>query len=97
MPNVTLTPKMEKMASDAIESGDYTNLSEIVREAMRGWMEQRQKPANHTSLDPYEQYLANAIQEARDNFDPDDCKPWEPGTAKRIAQHIIHEHQEDIK
>lgn len=33
--HISLTPKLEKMIRDKVESGDYNNASEVVREALR--------------------------------------------------------------
>jgi antitoxin ParD1/3/4 len=41
MPDILLTPAMEKDIEDAIASGEYTSASEIVREGMRLWKERR--------------------------------------------------------
>ena len=41
MPNVSLTPQMERDISQAIEAGEYTSVSEIVREGLRLWKQSR--------------------------------------------------------
>jgi len=41
MPNVSLTKEMEREIEEAIESGEYTSASEIVREGLRLWKERR--------------------------------------------------------
>lgn len=38
---MSLTPAMEKEIAEAIESGEYTSASEIVREGLRLWRERR--------------------------------------------------------
>ncbi len=38
--NVSLGPKWEKFVSDKLESGDYQNASEVVRDALRGMEKQ---------------------------------------------------------
>lgn len=41
MPNVSLTPQMEQDIAKAIESGEYTSVSEVVREGLRLWQQSR--------------------------------------------------------
>lgn len=41
MPNVSLTPQMERAVARAIEAGEYTSVSEIVREGLRLWQQSR--------------------------------------------------------
>jgi antitoxin ParD1/3/4 len=41
MPNVSLTPAMEREIEEAISSGEYSSASEIVREGLRLWRERR--------------------------------------------------------
>ncbi|MBW2734849.1 MAG: type II toxin-antitoxin system ParD family antitoxin [Deltaproteobacteria bacterium] len=43
MPNVSLTPVMEREIEEAIAAGEYTSASEIVREGLRLWKERRTK------------------------------------------------------
>ncbi len=43
MPNVSLTPALEREIEEAIGSGEYTSASEIVREGLRLWKERRAK------------------------------------------------------
>lgn len=43
MPNVSLTPAMEQEIARAIEDGEYTSASEIVREGLRLWRERRER------------------------------------------------------
>lgn len=56
MPNVSLTPTMEKDIQDAIDGGDYTSASEIVREGLRLWKERRTRGAL------YDEWMAAQIE-----------------------------------
>jgi antitoxin ParD1/3/4 len=40
--HVSLTPELEKMVKSHVDSGLYTSSSEVVREALRLWLEQQQ-------------------------------------------------------
>lgn len=40
--HVSLTPELESLVKDQVESGLYNSSSEVVREALRVWNEQRQ-------------------------------------------------------
>lgn len=41
MPNVSLTPQMEREIEQAVKDGEYTSVSEIVREGLRLWQQSR--------------------------------------------------------
>ena len=41
MPNVSLTPAMEKAIQDAVTAGEYASVSEVVREGIRLWQQSR--------------------------------------------------------
>ena len=41
--NVTLTPEQEKFIAQQITTGQYGNASEVIREALRYWREEREK------------------------------------------------------
>lgn len=41
MPNVSLTPQMEAEIAKAIADGEYTSVSEVVREGVRLWQRKR--------------------------------------------------------
>lgn len=39
--SVALTPEMLVMLKEAVESGEYTSTSEVIRDALRGWKARR--------------------------------------------------------
>jgi antitoxin ParD1/3/4 len=39
--SVALTPEMVAMLKDAVDAGEYTSASEVVREALRAWKTRR--------------------------------------------------------
>jgi antitoxin ParD1/3/4 len=39
--SVALTPEMLAMLREAVESGEYTSTSEVIRDALRGWKARR--------------------------------------------------------
>ncbi len=41
MPNVSLTPAMEKAIGEAVDAGEYASVSEVVREGIRLWQQSR--------------------------------------------------------
>ena len=49
--NVSLTPQLEKMIRDKVESGMYNNASEVVREALRLMAERERQSTFRASLD----------------------------------------------
>jgi antitoxin ParD1/3/4 len=63
MPNVSLTPAMEQELEEAVASGEYTSVSEIVREGLRLWRERR------TQGQFYQEWLAAQIEIGWDQAD----------------------------
>ena len=43
MPNVSLTPAMEKAIEEAVQAGEYASVSEVVREGIRLWQQSRDR------------------------------------------------------
>ena len=39
--SVALTPEMLAMLKEAVDSGEYTSASEVIRDALRGWKARR--------------------------------------------------------
>ena len=39
--SVALTPEMLSMLKEAVDSGEYTSASEVIRDALRGWKARR--------------------------------------------------------
>ena len=44
--NISLTPQLEKLVNDRVESGLYTSASEVIREALR-LLDSRDRGMNH--------------------------------------------------
>ena len=40
--HVSLTPELEKLVKEKVETGMYNSSSEVVREALRTWQEQQE-------------------------------------------------------
>lgn len=71
--NISLTPHLEKMIREKVESGSYNSASEVVREALRLLEEEDQLRALKV------QRLRRDIQEGLDSgastrFDPEEIK-----------------------
>jgi antitoxin ParD1/3/4 len=56
--NVSLTPQLEKMIRDKVESGMYNNASEVVRDALRKMAEEERQAAFRASLDRVREQIA---------------------------------------
>jgi len=41
--SIALTPELAEHIREAVRSGDYATASEVVRDALRGWMQRRQR------------------------------------------------------
>jgi antitoxin ParD1/3/4 len=75
--NVSLTPQLEKLVSDKVESGRYNSASEVVREALR--LLQERDEVRELQL----QGLRNKIAEGLDSLDRGD---WVDG--EEFFQHL---------
>ena len=64
--NVLLTPQLEKLVSDKVESGRYNSASEVVREALR--LLQERDEVREVQL----QELRNKITEGLDSLEKGD-------------------------
>jgi antitoxin ParD1/3/4 len=71
MPNVSLTPSMEKEIAEAVESGEYSSVSEIVREGLRLWRERRKQGVL------YEEWLAAQVELGWDQADRGELEPYD--------------------
>ncbi len=72
--NVNLTPQLEEMVRQKVESGLYTSASEVVREALRLMeVQDRVRAAKLTQL----------RQDIRDGLNSGDPTPWNPDEIKR--------------
>ena len=66
---VSLTPEMAAMVRRKVADGEYTSVSEVVREALRDWS--RKQSAEHEALQELRVLLDEAIESG----------PGESGTA----------------
>ena len=41
--SIAVTPEMQTMLHEAVESGEYASTSEVIREALRDWRTKRQE------------------------------------------------------
>lgn len=44
--SITLPPEMVRVIRDKVGTGAYSSNSEVIREALRGWMDKEQRLAN---------------------------------------------------
>lgn len=72
--NVNLTPHLEEMVRQKVDSGLYTSASEVVREALR-MMEEKDRL--------HEARLAQLRQDIREGLDSGPAKAWDPELIKR--------------
>ena len=54
--NISLTPELERMVQERVQSGLYNNASEVIREALRLLVKQDRRD------ETYEEYLKREIQ-----------------------------------
>jgi putative addiction module CopG family antidote len=59
--NVSLTPQLEKMIREKVESGMYNNASEVVREALRQMAERERHITFRASLDRSREQIAQGL------------------------------------
>ncbi len=72
--NVNLTPQLEEMVRQKVNSGLYTSASEVVREALRLMDEQDRLRAAK---------LEQLRQDIRAGFDSGSATAWDPEQVKR--------------
>lgn len=82
--NVSLTPKLEGFIKDKVESGNYGNSSEVVREALRLLQQE----------DAKKQAFLNAIQKGMDDIEAGRISTKTP---KQIFQEVVAKRGQDIK
>jgi antitoxin ParD1/3/4 len=78
--NVSLTPRLEAMIREKVESGLYNNSSEVVREALR-LMERRDR----------EQQLRAALNVGLDDLARGDIVPWTPEFMEQLNREADEE------
>lgn len=83
--NVSLTPQLEAMVRQKVESGMYNNASEVVREALR-LMDARDR------LDR----LRAAIAHAEEQVARGEVETWTPGFIERLIQEAAEEERAGI-
>ena len=73
--SITLTPQLEQAILKKVESGDYADASDVVREALK-------------VLDAHEREvrLRAALQIGLDQFDRGEVVPWMPDTMERLIR-----------
>lgn len=74
--NINLTPYLESMVRQKVESGLYTSASEVLREALRLMDEQDQLRATK---------LQQLRQDIRAGLDSGAATTWDPAQVKRAA------------
>lgn len=82
MPNVSLTPALEREIEDAVSSGEYSSASEIVREGLRLWRERRARGAL------YEEWLMAQIELGWDQAERGDVEDHD---MKSVVDRVLAE------
>ncbi len=80
--HVSLTPELEKMVKSQVETGRYNSSSELVREALRLWMDEQ----------TYKEKLSVLRAEVRKGFESGDAKEFD---AKSFLSEMKEKHLSD--
>ena len=67
--SIALPPEMVSRVREAVESGEYSSSSEVVREALRDWSRKRRPQAN--SIDDLRRIWKEAIADNSPGLDPE--------------------------
>ena len=78
--NINLTPQLEKLVRQKVESGRYNSASEVVREALR-LME------THNELHALQ--LERLRRDIRQGLDSGPPRPWSVAEMKRQARKLV--------
>lgn len=82
--NVSLTPKLEKMVRDKVESGLYNNASEVIREALR-LLDQKDRSSRKLLVD-------SLIQDGNDDLASGRVHPVTPELRQQIHREALQMH-----
>jgi antitoxin ParD1/3/4 len=86
--NVSLTPELEQLVTEKVESGTYNSASEVVREALRLLKERDE--IRQVRLDELRREIAVGLEQADRGetrpFDPDDLK-------RRVRDRLSKSHE----
>ncbi len=83
--NISLTPRLEAMIREKVESGLYNNSSEVVREALRLMARQDQVAQ-----------LRAAIAVGLDEFERGELVEWTPDSLDRITREAEEEERQGL-
>lgn len=90
--NVSLTPELEQLVTEKVESGLYNSASEVVREALR--LLKERDDLREARLDELRREIAIGLEQADRGemrpFDPDDLK-------RRVRDRLSEENQTERK
>jgi antitoxin ParD1/3/4 len=90
--NVTLTPELEQLVTEKVESGMYNSASEVVREALRLLKERDE--IRQARLEELRREIAVGLEQADRGetrpFDPDDLK-------RRVRDRLATDNQPEPK
>jgi len=90
--NISLTPELERLVTEKVESGMYNSASEVVREALRLLKERDE--IRQARLEEIRREMAVGLEQADRGetrpFDPDDLK-------RRVRDRLSKEHQTERK
>ncbi len=64
--SIALTPELNQMIMDAVASGQYATASEVVRDALRGWIQNRY--ARQNALDQTREMIQRGIDSGPGRF-----------------------------
>ena len=76
--NVSLTPELERLVNEKVESGLYQTASEVVREALRLLKERDQARAQ----------LRTDVQAAFDQLARGEGRPYDKASGRQLAERI---------
>ena len=86
--NVNLTPRLEKLVRQKVESGRYNSASEVVREALR---------LMETQNELHALQLERLRRDIRQGFESGPPRPWSVAEMKRQGRKLVASRRADSK
>ncbi len=70
--SVTMTPEMMKIIRASVEAGEYASTSEVLRDAFRIWLREREERAEH--LESIKARIKKSVDDPRPSISSEEMK-----------------------
>ena len=80
--NVSLTPELEKLINEKLQSGQYQNAAEVIEEALRALQEREETERRKL------EELRRSLQDASEQIDRGEYSQYDERTVKNLAEDV---------